>query len=128
MIILSKSTGGRPSQGYHLSISMAKELSMVERNKKGKRTVNARDLYEFLDVKTPFSMWIQRRVYEYNFIINVDYVTINKNVKREDTSGATVLTEYYISVGMAKELSMVERNKKGKQDIQKANASLIRYW
>jgi phage anti-repressor protein len=36
-IILLKSTGGRPAKEYHISIDMAKELSMVERNARGKQ-------------------------------------------------------------------------------------------
>ena len=35
--VLGKSTGGRPSLDYALSLDMAKELSMVENNVKGKR-------------------------------------------------------------------------------------------
>jgi anti-repressor protein len=35
-IILGKSTGGRPSSEYHISIDMAKELSMVENNDNGR--------------------------------------------------------------------------------------------
>jgi anti-repressor protein len=34
---LSKSTGGRPSKEYSLSLDMAKQLSMVERTEKGKQ-------------------------------------------------------------------------------------------
>ncbi|MFD2837902.1 antA/AntB antirepressor family protein [Azotobacter vinelandii] len=33
--VLSKSAGGRPSQDYHLTLDMAKELAMVENNEKG---------------------------------------------------------------------------------------------
>lgn len=34
LIILSKSAGGRPSKEYHISLDMAKELSMVELNER----------------------------------------------------------------------------------------------
>ncbi|WP_167496447.1 antA/AntB antirepressor family protein [Desulfopila sp. IMCC35006] len=36
LITLSKSTGGRPTTEYHLTIFMAKELCMVENNEQGK--------------------------------------------------------------------------------------------
>lgn len=34
--ILSKSTGGRPSTDYEITLDMAKEISMLQRNEKGK--------------------------------------------------------------------------------------------
>jgi len=37
IIILGKSIGGRPPKEYHISINMAKELSMVEHNEKGQQ-------------------------------------------------------------------------------------------
>jgi phage anti-repressor protein len=37
LITLSKSTGGRPSTEYFLSIDMGKELAMVENNEKGRQ-------------------------------------------------------------------------------------------
>ena len=36
-LILVKSTGGRPSQDYALTIEMAKEISMIQRSEKGKQ-------------------------------------------------------------------------------------------
>lgn len=34
--ILSKSTGGRPSTDYEITLDMAKEIAMIQRNEKGK--------------------------------------------------------------------------------------------
>ena len=36
-LILVKSTGGRPSQDYAITIDMAKEISMIQRSEKGKQ-------------------------------------------------------------------------------------------
>ena len=74
------------------------------------QTVNARELHEFLEVKSRFNDWIKNRINEYDFAENIDYITLTKNL----VSGGS-RTEYYISLDMAKELSMVERNEKGKQ-------------
>lgn len=76
----------------------------------GKKAVSARDLYEFLEVKTRFNDWITRRIEQYDFIENVDYVSLTQN----RVSGGFE-KDYALSVDAAKELSMVEGNEKGKQ-------------
>lgn len=77
------------------------------------KTVNARDLWKFLESKQDFSTWIKSRIAKYDFIENVDYTLLHK--KMEQVSGAKHLKEYHISFDMAKELSMIENNNKGKQ-------------
>ncbi len=76
-------------------------------------TVNARELHDFLEVKSRFNDWIKNRVSEYDFLDNQDFITLTKNL----VSGGTQ-KEYHLTLDMAKELSMVERNEKGKQARQ----------
>ena len=71
-------------------------------------TVNARELHEFLESKRQFADWIKNRISEYDFIENQDFVRFHKKMK---ANNATMI-EYYITLDMAKELSMVERNEK----------------
>jgi len=78
------------------------------------QTVNARELHEFLEVKRQFANWIQERIEQYNFCEGADYL-INKIVSEYNQ---VVMIDYHISIDMAKELSMVERNEKGKQARQ----------
>ena len=78
-------------------------------NEGGKQTVNARELHKFLGSKQDFSTWIKKRIRDYDFIEGQDFVTNDKKVERQ------ILKEYHISLDMAKELSMVERNDKGKE-------------
>lgn len=78
----------------------------------GKRAVNARELHEFLESKQEFANWIKSRIKQYGFIENQDYCSFDKIVKRDN--GATVRKEYALSIDMAKELSMVENNEKGR--------------
>ena len=77
--------------------------------KEGKETVNARELHSFLESKQDFSTWIKNRIEKYGFIIDSDF-TNHKFVER----GATKI-DYYISIDMAKELSMVENNDRGRE-------------
>jgi phage anti-repressor protein/phage antirepressor YoqD-like protein len=75
------------------------------------QTVNARDLYEFLGSKRQFADWIKERIELYDFVQDVDFIQFHKNVN----GSIKPLTEYFLTLDMAKELSMVERNEKGKQ-------------
>ena len=74
------------------------------------RTVNARDLHAALQIKSEFRNWIKNRIADFGFIENQDFVTVGKNLP----NGGKI-KEYFISINMAKELCMVERNEKGKQ-------------
>lgn len=76
----------------------------------GIETVNARELHEFLCVQSKFADWVKNRIEKYDFVDGVDFVTVSKNL---ENGGAT--KEYFLSVNMAKELSMVENNDHGKQ-------------
>ena len=76
-------------------------------------TVSARELHAFLEVQTRFNDWIKNRIEKYEFVENQDYVSLHKKMER--AIGGTVRTEYFVSVGMAKELAMVENNDKGRE-------------
>jgi anti-repressor protein len=79
-------------------------------------TVNARNLHEWLEVQTPFSMWIQRRVEDYELSQDVDFVVFNNFVNDESAfGGKRKVIDYFIPLDIAKELSMIEKTAKGKQ-------------
>ncbi|WP_334473406.1 antA/AntB antirepressor family protein [Arsenophonus sp. PmNCSU2021_1] len=78
------------------------------------QTVNARDLHEFLESKQKFADWIKDRIQQYGFIESQDFIVI----LGKTPNGGRPTKEYAISLDMAKELSMVERNEKGKQARQ----------
>lgn len=84
------------------------ELIKIEENE-GKQTVNARELHSFLAIKTKFADWLTRRFKEYDFKEGADFITI----LNYETSPPS--KEYYLALDTAKEISMVERNEKGKQ-------------
>ncbi len=78
------------------------------------RTVNARDVWEFLGVKKDFSNWIKDKIKNYDFIEGKDYAR-SPNLASERSTGSEHKIEYYVSLDMAKELSMVQNNPKGKE-------------
>ena len=86
------------------------ELIKLTKNEQGIETVNARELHAFLEVKTRFNDWIANRISEFGFTENKDFVSLTENL----VSGGKQ-NIFHISIDMAKELSMLERNDKGKQ-------------
>ena len=73
--------------------------------------MNARELHVFLDSGQEFANWIKSRIADFGFIDGQDFLTILSKTP----NGGRPSREYYISLDMAKELSMVERNDKGRQ-------------
>ena len=67
-----------------------------------------------LEVETKFADWIKRRIEEYEFVQDVDFCHVLKFEKMEQ-GGQRKSVDYFLTIGMAKELSMVERNAKGKE-------------
>ena len=77
--------------------------------------VSGRELHEFLGVDTPYTIWFARMA-EYGFSKSQDYVT--KMLDRSDGLPGKGKTDHALTVPMAKELCMIQRNEKGKQARQ----------
>ena len=81
-------------------------------------TVLARDLHEFLEVQTPYHKWFPRMC-EYGFSENIDYMMMDKNVLRSDgTKMPQIQHDAQLTIEMAKEICMLQRNERGKQARQ----------
>ena len=80
------------------------------------QTINARDLHAFLEVGKDFSNWIKDRIASYDFAENRDFVVFAETGGKP--FGGRPAKEYALSLDMAKELAMVERNERGKQARQ----------
>ena len=91
-----------------------KELNKVTTNDKGQQLVSARELHEFLEVKSRFNDWITNRINKYEFVEFEDYIAITKTLVTAQGNKSNYL-DYALTIDMAKELSMVENNVKGKE-------------
>lgn len=91
-------------------------LNQSSINGEVQQTVNARELHAFLQSKQDFSTWIKNRVEQYDFVENQDFIKLHKKMELSKTGQMGI--DYHITLNMAKELAMVERNDKGKQARQ----------
>lgn len=76
--------------------------------------VNARDLHKELKVGRDFSTWIRGRIEEYGFEKSIDFVE-NIGFPQNGGKPGRPLIEYKITLGMAKELAMLEKNQIGRR-------------
>ena len=86
---------------------------IVQQHQDLQQAVSARELQEFLEIKDRFSVWIERMI-GYGFVENQDYI----GCSFYDTLARQHLRDYFISIDMAKEISMIQRSDKGKQARQ----------
>ena len=90
------------------------DIIKITTNEEGKQLVSARELHEFLEVKSRFNDWINNRIKKYDFVEKEDYIAIAKTLVTAQGNASTYI-DYAITIDMAKELSMVENNDKGRQ-------------
>ena len=88
-------------------------------------TLSARELHEFLGIGTQYTKWFDR-MSEYGFYENVDYQAISQ--KRLTAQGnETTYIDHEITLDMAKEIAMIQRNDKGKE-VRQYFLELERRW
>ncbi len=72
-------------------------------------TVSGRELHELLDVKTAYKDWFPRMC-EYGFAEGTDFCSF-----LSESTGGRPATDHQLTIEMAKEICMLQRNDKGKQ-------------
>lgn len=75
-------------------------------------TVLARDLHEFLEVGTAYKDWFPRMC-EYGFTEGIDFCSF-----LSESTGGRPAQDAQLTIEMAKEICMLQRNEKGKQARQ----------
>lgn len=86
-------------------------IKIEERN--GEQLVSGRELHKFLEIATPYKKWFDRMC-EYGFAENKDFVTVGQKCPIAN-GGFQDINEHLLKISMAKELSMLQRNEKGKE-------------
>ncbi len=76
-------------------------------------TVSGRELHEFLGIDTRYNDWFKRMV-DYGFTEGEDFYSILSKT----SEGGRPSTDHQLTIPMAKELCMIQRNERGKQARQ----------
>jgi anti-repressor protein len=97
------------------SMDDLKSLIPVSYDNPERPTVSGRELHEFLQVDSNYTTWF-KRMCEYGFTEGEDYVPILEN--RSDGLAGKPRTDHQLTIPMAKELCMIQRNERGKQARQ----------
>ena len=80
--------------------------------KNDRPAVSARDLHDFLEVKTAYKDWFPRMC-EYGFTEGEDFCSF-----LSESTGGRPAQDAVLTIDMAKEICMIQRNEKGKQARQ----------
>lgn len=78
------------------------------------KTVDGREVHRFLGAKKDYTTWIKDRIAKFGFVEGADFVVISQSpILGSGNRGAR--DEYYLTIGMGKELGMVDRSAKGRE-------------
>ena len=86
---------------------MSNELIKINSENK----VDGRELHEFLQIGTAYKDWFPRMV-EYGFVEGVDFCS---KMSKTSPNGGRPSINHDLTIGMAKEICMIQRNERGKQ-------------
>lgn len=87
----------------------ANELIPTHSSQDGNLLVGGRDLHEFLESSERYSKWFERML-SYGFVEGVDYTPYRKVHPQNKQE----ITDHALTIEMAKEIAMLQRNEKGK--------------
>jgi anti-repressor protein len=78
-------------------------------------TADARELHKKLESGNDFSTWFASRIKKLKFVENQHFILLLQSQEKKSGSGGSNKKDYALTLGMARELSMIENNEKGQQ-------------
>ena len=90
---------------------MEELIKVFKRN--DKELVSSRELHGFLGIRTPYQKWFNRML-EYGFVENQDFITVGQKCPIAN-GGYQEVKDHAITLDMAKELCMTQKNEYGKK-------------
>ena len=81
------------------------ELITVEINENNEQIVSARLLHGYLEIKTKFNDWIDKRIEKYEFTENIDFVAVTQK-KVTAQGNSTEYKDYFLKIDVANKMTM----------------------
>ena len=91
------------------------EIVKINNDNNSRPTVMGRELHEALEIKSNYTTWF-KRMCEYGFTENSDFVTLSNFGKRADGTEMPIPTvDHQLTIDMAKEICMIQRSEIGRK-------------
>lgn len=87
------------------------ELIPLTQSDDGVRAVMGRDLHNFLEIGRDYTNWFKGMV-DYGFVAGQDFTPFSA---KTSAAGGRPKVDHIVTLDMAKEISMIQRNEKGRQ-------------
>lgn len=108
--IVTTTSGSNPEMGRLLPVTI-RPIGDQEIN-----AIDGRTLHQFLEVGKDFTTWMKDHIESFGFQEHQDFEIFDSpNLGNQGRGGDRRSKAYALSLSMAKELAMVQRNEKGKQ-------------
>lgn len=80
-------------------------------------TVNAKNIYDYLQVKKDFSDWIKNQIKRAGLLLGKDYVKLplQGESQKHDSNNINTKLEYFVTVDSAKHIGMMSLMEKGRE-------------
>ena len=92
------------------------DLIRIQTNENCEQVVSGRELHEFLEVRTKYADWIDRKIKKYGFSENRDFVLVSQKWETNNPRNPyTEVQDHVMKISMAKEISMTENSEKGRR-------------
>ena len=90
-------------------------LISIQERPSGGQVVSAIELKEKLGILTRYDIWFSRLRNDFGFVEGVDFECLYKNVQMPNGGHKVTLCDFSITIGVAKEICMLQKNKIGRQ-------------
>lgn len=88
------------------------ELINIKTNENGEQLVSGRELHNKLRIGTKYTQWMDRMI-SYGFSESIDFTLVSQKWESSNITGIKEVTDHIMTLDMAKQIAMIQRNEIG---------------